>query len=122
MDSSASEPYAIPDMATRWNIIVPQGATLMISIAVDGAEDITAATDWRVRFLLPDQTTFVASIDNGYITAGSASNIKILTLPDTLTATWGAGNGRFDFEIEWPTATIRFVSGSLMQVVKQTGA
>lgn len=107
----------------RWNIVFARGATYQQTINVAGVADIAAATLWRVRCAMPNDTPFLeATTANGMLQAGATTSQKIMSIPAATTATFPLGNGRFDFEIEWAGGIVRrYVSGSLAQVNPEVG-
>jgi hypothetical protein len=107
----------------RWNIIFAKGKTYQQTITLTGVADIATATEWRIDCAFPNEAPFLsASIANGYMLPGNASNQKIMVIPASVTDLFSTGNGRFDFWIEWSGGIKRpYYIGGQVQVLPYAG-
>jgi hypothetical protein len=110
-------------MSDRWNIVFMQGAAFKQSITVAGVDDIADAVEWTLRFAMPNEAPFlIATTTNGMIVPTATANTKIFSVPASVTELFAAGNGRFDFEIEFPSNDIRrYVAASSCSIIPQIG-
>lgn len=110
-------------MADKWNIIFSRGATYQVTLTISGVADIALATEWRLVCSLPDQAAFLtATTANGMFVAGATAAQKILVVPAATTSTMDLGNGRYDFEVDWPGGVVRrYISNGYVQINPEVG-
>jgi hypothetical protein len=107
----------------RYSIIFARGATYTSTLTLENVDDIATATLWRVRCAMPNVAPFLeATTANGMILAGATSNSKILNVSAVTTSTMPLGNGRYDFELEFPGGVVRrYLSNQPLQVIPEVG-
>jgi len=107
----------------RFSIIFARGATYESTLTLENVDDIATATLWRVRCAMPNATPFLeATTDNGLIVATTSANSKTLRVPPATTAAMPLGNGRYDFEVEFPAGVVRrYLANQPLQVIPEVG-
>jgi hypothetical protein len=107
----------------RFSIIFPRGATYEATFTVENVADIGSATVWRVRCAMPNAAPFLeATTTNGLIVPTTSANSKTLRVPPTTTAAMPLGNGRYDFEVEFPAGVVRrYLANQPLQVIPEVG-